>query len=96
MGQMTDFFEDVESVKEKVRQDIRADILGTIRKVHYTHGVAIDLATALACEAVVECHFQSGDHDSDQLAQMLRWMADEVDLRSTMAENENEDGIIYE
>ncbi len=52
---MPDFFGEIDEVKNAVRQNIRSDVSATINKAHYKDGVSYELATALACEAVIDC-----------------------------------------
>jgi hypothetical protein len=93
-GYLTNFFNEMDDGKKAARDSLRRDILAAINKAHYTQGVSRDVATALACEAVVECYSRVGGRDEGSVAQTLRWMADQ--LESQPAENGDEDGLVYE
>ena len=88
---MTDFFDEIDGVKQAARDNIRADISTAINKAHYTLGIRREVAAALACEAVVECYSQIGDRDG---AAALRWMADQLDSQPSADEEDN--GLLYE
>jgi hypothetical protein len=90
---MTDFFNEIDDTKNEVRESLRTDISAAINKVHYTQGVTYELATALACEAVVESYSRVGDRDNAGLARTLRWMADEIEAP---VPEEDSDGLLYE
>jgi hypothetical protein len=79
---MPDFFGEIDEVKNAVRQNIRSDVSATINKAHYKDGVSYELATALACEAVIDCFARVGVRKSGATAQMLRWMLDEIEKQS--------------
>jgi hypothetical protein len=91
---MTNFFIEMDDVKKAARDNLRGDISAAINKAHYTQGVSRDVATALACEAVVECYSRIGGRDNSSMAQTLRWMADQLEEQPT--EDGGEDGLIYE
>jgi hypothetical protein len=89
---MTNFFEEMDDVKKAARDSLRVDIAAAINKVHYSQGLSRDVATALACEAVVECYSRVGGRDDGSVAQTLRWMADQLEP----ADGGDEDGLVYE
>jgi hypothetical protein len=90
---MADFFNEIDDTKNGVRESLRADILAAINKVHYTQGVTYELATALACEAVVESYSRGGDRDNIGLARTLPWMADQIEAQSS---EDGDEGLVYE
>ena len=90
----SDFFHDVDEVKNQVRNLIRDDIQASIYKAHYSQGVSMDLATALACEAVAEIYANLPGRQPQAASQMLHWLADQIGKEEPEAEN-GEDGIIY-
>jgi hypothetical protein len=55
--------------------------------------VAFELATALACEVVVESYSRLPDRDNLALARTLRWMADQIEAQEPEGDG---DGLVYE
>lgn len=76
---MTEFFSEIDNLKDDVRESLRRDIWAIISKVHLTEGVSLDLASVLACEAVAQIYGRALNRDSTSTAMMLRWMADEIE-----------------
>ena len=80
--------------KRAARNSLRADIAAAISKAHYTQGVNREVATALACEAVVECYSRVGVRGEKSLAQTLRWMADQLECQDS--EEGSDDDLLFE
>ncbi len=76
---MTEFFSEIDNLKDDVRESLRRDMWAAISKVHLTEGVSLDLASVLACEAVAQIYGRALSRDSTSTAMMLRWMADEIE-----------------
>ena len=55
----------------------------------------MDLATTLACEAVVEIYANLPGREPQAASQMLHWLADQIGKEEPEGEN-GEDGLIYE
>ena len=91
----SDFFHDVDELKNEVRKTIRNDVQASINKAHYTQGISMDLATTLACEAVAEIYANLPDREPQAASQMLHWLADQIGKEEPEGEN-GEDGLIYE
>jgi hypothetical protein len=91
----SNFFQDVDELKNQVRNTIRDDIQASIIKAHHSEGITIDLATSLACEAVANIYANLPGREPKAASQMLRWLADQIGWEEPGGENED-DGIIYE
>jgi len=91
----SEFFQDVDELKNQVRKTIRADIQASINKAHYSQGISIDLATSLACEAVADIYASLPGRDIGAASQMLRWLADQIECGEPEDEN-GDDGLVYE
>ena len=91
----SDFFQDVDELKNQVRKTVRGDIQASINKAHYSQGISIDLATSLACEAIAEIYGSIPGRDIRATSQMLRWLADQIEQEETGDEN-GDDGLVYE
>jgi hypothetical protein len=90
-----DYFHDADELKNQVRNMVRNDIQASISKAHYSHGISMDLAASLACEAVAEIYAGIPGRDPMAAAQMLRWLADQVGMEEPEGED-GDDGLIYE
>lgn len=88
---MTDFISEIEELKDSVRESLRRDIWGAISKVHLTEGISLDLASALACEAVTQVYSRAPNSDSTSAVMMLRWMADEIERNNEIILNQPKD-----
>ena len=91
----SDFFNDVDEIKNQVRKTIRGDIQTSINKATYSQGISMNLATTLACEAVAEIYANLPGREPQAASQMLHWLADQIGKEEPEGEN-GEDGLIYE
>lgn len=91
----SDFFQEVDELRNQVRKTVRSDIQASINKAHYSQGISIDLATSLACEAIAEIYANIPGRDIGAASQMLRWLADQIEQGEPGDEN-GDDGLIYE
>jgi hypothetical protein len=91
----SDFFQEIDELKNQVRKTVRGDIQASINKAHYSQGISIDLATSLACEAVAEIYASIPGRGIGAASQMLRWLADQIEQEEPGDEN-GEDGLAYE
>ena len=91
----SDFFHDVDEIKNQARKTIRGEIQTSINKATYSQGISMDLATILACEAVAEIYANLPDREAEAASQMLRWLADKIDQEEPEGESGNSD-VIYE
>ena len=91
----SNFFQDVDELKNQVRNTVRDDIQASINKAHYSQGISMDLATTLACEAVAEIYANLPGREPQAASQMLHWVADQIGKEKPEGEN-GEDGLLYE
>ena len=91
----SNFFQDVDELKNQVRKTVRDDIQASINKAHYSQGISLDLATTLACEAVAEIYSSLPDREPQAASQMLHWLADQIGKEKPEGEN-GDDGLIFE
>ena len=91
----SDFFHDVDELKNQARKTIRDDIQTSVNKAHYTQGISKDLAASLACEAVAEIYASIPGREIGAASQMLRWLADQIEQEEP-EEKYGDDGLVYE
>jgi Asp-tRNA(Asn)/Glu-tRNA(Gln) amidotransferase B subunit len=92
---MSDYFRASDQLKSELRSKLKESLGRELERVQFATGSSKSLATCMACEVMAELYGEVTE-GKRAAAQLLRWIADEIERKVESRKIEQDDGYSYE